>query len=82
MLRSAVSQCCNWLKIKWQEHWIGNDTKNESQQIKFIQNSSLKTLVFTHCEGAQVFALLVLSTEMSLFLKEKQDHILADEKGM
>jgi hypothetical protein len=38
-------------------------------------------LVFaTHCEGAQVFALLALSTEMSLFLKEKQDQILADEK--
>ncbi len=76
MLWSALSQCCNWLELKWQEHCIGNDTKKESQQVKFNQNSSLKTLVFV-TRSAQVFA---SSTKMPLFVWERQDQILADEK--
>jgi hypothetical protein len=78
MLRSAVSQCCNWLKLKWQEPCIGYDTKNESQQLKFNQNSYLKTLVFV-TRSAQVFAFSII---MPMFLREKKDQILVDEKGM
>jgi hypothetical protein len=71
-----MSHAIGW---KWQEHWIGNDTKKRQKQ-NLHNTRSWKILVFvTRSKGAQVFA---LSTKMPLFLWERQYQILADEKGI